>query len=1330
MNPNFSDSEEFEWMKDVSDSMLLDGKQLEPSPIPSGFGFIATSGSDSEVSKRLTDVPMPMLVDEPQPGPSRAPMGFGYVETSLTPTNDHVCEVCKKTFTRKDSLKRHMKKHGDHANHACSKCAMKFYRLDKLQEHVKTHEKKKTYSCEQCDGLFSRMSELLHHKRVDHPAPSNHRVRQPRLLARNSRRNALDVFSSDFLTPSPAAKWDFLIFLQEIRQNMHDLLVEELQQKRAIKWYCVSKIRFSRETPDGDIEYCTPYFCSKVVIELDTSMIDDHIEQAFEKIKSSFDEFLENGSGWVFDSVIHMELKTATYHPLAPSSYIPLPPNLAAKKALINIKNVDLKCFVWSVLAALHPVETNPQRVSHYSSFEQELRLGNVACPVQPSKVPIIEKLNNLRINVFGYEDEEVFPLYISKREDAFVINLLYISQGDNKHYCLIKNMSRLLGDLTKHDGETFYCYSCLHRFSNETLLKNHVTYCNEHTPQRIVMPEPGEDSVLEFKQFKFSQPVPYVIYADFEALIQPIQGDITKTASHIPCGYAYLIIGPNGLPLKPVTVYRGADAVDHFVKSIVAEKDILAAKLHTITPMHMTTWDLENFQNATHCNLCKKWLGKDRVRDHDHITGKYRQALHNKCNLQLKQRKLIPCIFHNLRNYDGHLIMQGLGKIKDHEINVIPNTKEKYISFSIRRKTDKVATILQFVDSFQFLNTSLQKLVENLDKSKFSIMENCISSPHRGLLLKKGIYPYEYMTSFCKFDETELPPRSAFHSSLTNEGITEEEYEHARNVWKSFNIQNLGDYHDLYVKTDVILLADVFENFRKLTQDFYELDAAHMLTSPGLAWQAALKMTDAKMDLFTDIDKHLFIEKGIRGGVSMISHRHSEANHPQCPNYDSTRNHKFITYLDANNLYGWAMSQPLPVGDFEWVSPDEIPQQEILQHPDDATTGYILEVDLEYPSELHDFHNSYPLAPERINITPDNLSPTALEILSEMNTRPAAKSEKLVPNLCNKKNYVLHYRNLKLYIQLGLKLVKILRILKFRQTPWLKAYINFNTEQRKQAKTTFEKDFFKLLNNAVYGKTMENLRNRIKVDIVQTKKKAEKLVASPAFHSFTIFDENLVAVQRKLTRLCFNRPIQVGFTILELSKVLMYEFHYNIILKKYGDRAKLLFTDTDSLCYELITDDLNKDFEEMKQYFDFSDYPHDHPLYSVENKKKIGFFKDELNGQPCFEFVGLRSKMYSILSGKGEKQTAKGISKTVRQQKDVHLSVTQRGYYRAFKEFNQLAFLMERIHLHHRQCTYELREILANMHPNKCDSSNIKIDDKKFFRVFRLPKRLQLSDE
>ncbi|GBM77773.1 hypothetical protein AVEN_231579-1 [Araneus ventricosus] len=466
----------------------------------------------------------------------------------------------------------------------------------------------------------------------------------------------------------------------------------------------------------------------------------------------------------------------------------------------------------------------------------------------------------------------------------------------------------------------------------------------------------------------------------------------------------------------------------------------------------------------------------------------------------------MIPCIFHNLRNYDGHLIMQGLGKLPDHEISVIPNNMEKYISFSIRRSKEKFPVTLQFVDSFQFLNASLQKLVENLDTSKFSNMRSCISSPHRDILLQKEIYPYEYVSSFSKFEESQVPPRSAFHSSLINEGISEAEYAHAQTVWKSFNFRNLGGYHDLSVKTHLVLIADVFENFRKLILNFYQLDAAHLLTSPGLAWQAALKLTDVKLDLFTDINMDLFIEKGIQGGVSMISHRHSEANHPQCPTYDSSKDSKYITYLDANNLYG------------------------------------------------------YPLALERMIITPDKLSPTVMEILYEIILKPASKSERLVPTWNSKRNYVLHYRNLKLYLSLGLKLNKIHRVMKFTRTCWLKDYIHFNTEQRKHAKTTFER-FFKLLNNAVYGKTMENLRHRVKVDILNNKKTAEMLVASPAFHAFTIFDENLVAVQRKLTELTLNRPIQVGFAILELSKVLMYDFHYNVILKKYGDKARLLFT-------------------------------------------------------------------------------------------------------------------------------------------------------------------------
>ena len=268
---------------------------------------------------------------------------------------------------------------------------------------------------------------------------------------------------------------------------------------------------------------------------------------------------------------------------------------------------------------------------------------------------------------------------------------------------------------------------------------------------------------------------------------------------------------------------------------------------------------------------------------------------------------------------------------------------------------------------------------------------------------------------------------------------------------------------------------------------------------------------------------------------------------------------------------------------------------------------------------------------------------------------KPPTNNVKLVPNLNSKHHYVLHYRNLKLYLDLGLKLTKVHKILKFTQRPWLKTYIDFNTQHRTRATTSFEKDFFKLMNNAVFGKTMENLRNRMNLEMVTDSRKARKLAAQPEFYSFTEFDEDLFAVQRNRRTLTLCRPVQVGMSILSISKVLMYKFHYNIMLDKYGDRALLLFTDTDSLTYQVTTPTLEQDLRSLRQHFDFSDYPTTHPLHDITNKKKIGLFKDELNGSHGLEFVGLRPKMYSLLGESGVKFAAKGISKVVAKQQLKH---------------------------------------------------------------------------
>ena len=330
-----------------------------------------------------------------------------------------------------------------------------------------------------------------------------------------------------------------------------------------------------------------------------------------------------------------------------------------------------------------------------------------------------------------------------------------------------------------------------------------------------------------------------------------------------------------------------------------------------------------------------------------------------------------------------------------------------------------------------------------------------------------------------------------------------------------------------------------------------YKLDPAWYYTSPGLSWDALQKKTEIKLDLLSDINMILFIEAGIRGGVSMISNRYGKANNKYMENYNPDEESKFITYLDANNLYGWGMSQKLPYKNFRWVNEKKLVGLDPTLLDAEGDIGYILQVDLEYPKELHNAHNDYPLAPENITIN---------------------KIDKLTPNLNNKTKYILHLKNLQLYLSLGLKLTQIHKMLAFDQKDWMRPYIDLNTSLRTASKNDFEKDFFKLMNNSVFGKTMENIRNRVDIRLVNGEKQAEKLASEPTFEGRTIFCKNLAAVYMKRVKIKFDKPIYVGFCILNLSKTLMYDFHYNYIVKKYGQKEKLLFTDTDSLAYEIKT--------------------------------------------------------------------------------------------------------------------------------------------------------------
>ena len=432
-------------------------------------------------------------------------------------------------------------------------------------------------------------------------------------------------------------------------------------------------------------------------------------------------------------------------------------------------------------------------------------------------------------------------------------------------------------------------------------------------------------------------------------------------------------------------------------------------------------------------------------------------------------------------------------------------------------------------------------------------------------MLTKKGVYPYDYVSSLSKFDETQLPPQKEFYLKLNDENITDEEYQHALNVWDTFNCKNIRDYHNLYLKSDVLLLADVFENFRSTCLKHYNLDPAQYYTSPGLAWDACLKETKQELQLLHDYDMLMMFENGIRVGISHISKRYAEANKKYMDTYDPDKPSSFIQYLDANNLYGWAMSQALPTSGFKWMK--DLTVKKVIDILDKnrnplVKNGYIFEVDLEYPKELWKSHNDYPLAPERVKV--DGV-------------------EKLICHFKPRLNYVVHYVNLRQYLEMGMVLTAVHKGISFNQSPWMEPYIRKNTELRKSAANSFEKDFFKLMNNSVFGKTIENIRKRQNIKLVDDRDKVLKLSSRPNFERATIFDPNLVAIHMKKTDIYFNKPIYVGQAILDLSKTLMFDFHYNYIREKYANKSELLFTDTDSLMYHIQTDDFYSDISQRQ---------------------------------------------------------------------------------------------------------------------------------------------------
>ena len=733
-----------------------------------------------------------------------------------------------------------------------------------------------------------------------------------------------------------------------------------IESKKGLKAVETLKVTFTKMS-GGEIIHKSAYFNSKPQTIINNTEIYGSLQLSEQQILNLVAQWISEGSGWTVESVDNHYINVVQYEPMKGSSYIKLPQELRHhRKGLINMKNEDNECFRWCHIRHLNPQDKDPQRIKKVDKqYVNNLDYSGIDFPVTTKQYNKIEKQNEININVFGYENKQPYPIYVSKEKYEDHMELLLITENENKHYVLIKDFNRFMFNKTKHEHRKHFCMFCLQCFSSERVLTDHKDNCIAlNGTQAVKMPEKG-NNILKYNNFHKQQQVPFVIYADFEAVTEKISGcqpnnneSYTNAyQTHTDCGFGYKVVCCyDDKYSQPLKIYRGEKAVYTFLEYMLDEvkycKKVMKKEFNK--PLKMTKKDEEKFKKAEEWYICnKKYTNEDiRVRDHCHITGKYRGSAHQECNLQIRlnpEKIKIPVIFHNLRGYDSHFIMQEIGAIvKDYEyknkkgekcqmnINAIPNNMEKYMAFMLGNH-------LTFLDSFQFMSSSLEKLVSNLPRESLKYTSRRFKGDKFDLMIRKGIYPYDYMDSFDKFEDTVLPTKDQFYSLLNDEHISDEDYNHAQKVWKTFSMNNMGDYHDLYLQSDILLLVDVFENFRKTCLEYYKLDPCHYFTSPGLSWDAMLKMTDIKLELMTDIDMFQFIEKGLRGGISYIANRYGKANNKYMKSYDEKAPSKYIMYLDANNLYGWAMSQYLPTGGFKWMKQEHIDKLDLSKYKEDS---------------------------------------------------------------------------------------------------------------------------------------------------------------------------------------------------------------------------------------------------------------------------------------------------------------------------------------------------------------------------------------------------------
>jgi len=1030
----------------------------------------------------------------------------------------------------------------------------------------------------------------------------------------------------DYLLLNTTDSIDFDVFFDDVAPKIESILFYEISQKLSIKsnffMVCVFvnsiqiKMEHSYKTHNSVINNITE--------------IEEFYQNQFDNLRADFDNRDLANSGWSLYAIKYLELRVSKLVYIPGGSFIKLPDFIAKKRAVFNVKSIKDNCFKLCILSKYSKkIRTEqPKAVLKY----EHLYNFNIEFPTPLSGVKLFCKLNpQVSINVFSILRSNVFPVYLTKTVKKEHFNLLYIVNNHTSHYALITNLSRLLStSVSRHKGRKLFCLLCLLHFETESSLEVHSKYCGGDKMCKIKLPKKG--TCFKFSKFDACQRADLTMTLDTESLLRPVSTCApSNTASytnaiqtHLPLSFGTCLVSriPQAeLPFLKLGCYaKICRSVDEFETKLIAYLNRVAAGARELFKRNykidMSPQDEQNFQESTSCYICNKKYTDlaDRCRDHDHSlrSRNYRGSAHSKCNILTRRRCFIPVYVHNL-SYDSKHLLRAFSKRK-FKINIIPCTIEKVLTFSVHIKSVRFV----FLDSFKIFGCSLDEIASALPADKFIQTKKFFDPSLHSFVIKKSPFPYAFLSDVSRLDHTTYPEKKWFTNDLKDEPISDSEYERGKLIWSLYKCKKFQDFVYFYQISDCTILMDCILNFRELFWDKFSIEVSSFLSMAHLALNAMLKITQIEIELISEEDQDILeiVQRSILGGLSQISQRFVEAG-------DDLE----LFFCDANSLYPLCMTFKMPIGEYKFVNTNLHDWRSIDPFSD---YGYILECSISFPEECHEYLSCLPPIVER-------------------KKPPLCKTNRLISDFTPKINHVISLAHLQLVLELGGKLDNINRVVQFKQSSYMSTYVEIVSSWRAAAKTTYEKNLFKLALNSVYGKLLENVLGRKRVELVTCEKRLEKLVRSPTFkdrHIINYADHTMVLVESAKGVVLMDKPIIVGSQILSLSKVYMFRFWYNV-LKPNFNHLKLILTDTDSFLFSCERRNFQEKLKSLSQYFDFSNLDPSHYLYSLENANKIGAFKDESKGKSILSVSCPKSKVYSIKYESQDVNKLKGIQRS-----------------------------------------------------------------------------------